>query len=82
MSGGARDGPEASGWWSAPVREAGSGDGGSCPHCGRSVAPGQPVRACPECGVVLHAACYEDTEGGRAWATEGCASCFHRTYWR
>lgn len=40
------------------------------------------VKVCPNCGVILHADCYEDTEGGRAYATEGCDTCRHRTYWR
>ncbi len=40
------------------------------------------IKQCPECGVVLHVACYEDTEGGMAYQTPDCESCRHRCYWR
>jgi hypothetical protein len=52
-----------------------------CLHCRRELGR-STVKICPECGVVLHAGCYEDTEGGRAYATERCEACRHRTYWR
>lgn len=75
--------PEPYEWWNAPARTSQAEEiGSACKHCGSTVRGGQTVKQCPECRVVLHASCYEDTEGGRAYQTEGCESCRHRCYWR
>jgi len=69
-------------WWDPNTRAARPDEVDTiCRHCGRQLGRSM-VKACPNCGVVLHADCYEDTEGGRAYATEGCDTCRHRTYWR
>lgn len=44
---------------SAGDREAGA----LCPHCGQEIRPGEPVVACPQCGAVQHAACWQTGEG-------------------
>jgi len=70
-------------WPQAPTQPATAAQAAApCPHCRGAIAVGAPVRACPECGVVLHAACFTDTEGGRAFATDNCGQCLARTYWR
>jgi hypothetical protein len=76
------DYPRHERWWDPETRPARPDEETAmCRHCdgplGRST-----VKICPNCNVVLHAECYEDTEGGQAYATEGCDACRHRTYWR
>jgi hypothetical protein len=75
--------PSESGWWTVEPRAPKASECGvACSHCRTAIGADELVKACPECGVLLHATCYDDTEGGRAFATEGCDSCRHRTYWR
>lgn len=76
------DFPREEQWWN-PIERLASEDERTqlCKHCGQELGS-EPLKVCPQCGVALHAACYEDTEGGRAYATEGCSACYHRTYWR
>ena len=69
-------------WWDPETRASRPGEEAIvCRHCNRLLGR-STVKICPNCGVVLHADCYEDTEGGNAYATEGCDTCRHRTYWR
>jgi uncharacterized paraquat-inducible protein A len=69
-------------WWDPETRETRRDEEDTlCRHCGKALGK-STVKVCPNCGVVLHADCYEDTEGGRAYATEGCDTCRYRTYWR
>ena len=69
-------------WWDPETRQSSPDEEALvCVHCERPLGP-STVKICPGCGVVLHAECYEDTEGGNAFATEGCDACRHRTYWR
>lgn len=69
-------------WWDPEIRTTHPDEEESiCRHCERTLGR-STVKICPNCGVVLHAECYEDTEGGNAYATDGCDTCRHRTYWR
>lgn len=76
------DFPPEERWWDPETRSTRPDEEATiCRQCMRKLGR-STVRLCPSCGVVLHAACYEDTEGGNAYATEGCEACRHRTYWR
>ncbi len=76
------DCPPEERWWNPETRPARADEEASIRrHCteilGRST-----IKVCPNCGVVLHAARYEHTEGGNAYATDGRETWRHRTYWR
>ncbi len=76
------DTPPEERWWTPETRPARPEEAdASCRHCERPLGA-STVKVYPGCGVVFHAACYEDTEGGNAYATPGCQACKHRTYWR
>lgn len=69
-------------WWDPETRPTRPDEETTtCRHCKRALGR-STVKICPNCGVVLHEECYEDTEGGNAYGTEGCEACKHRTYWR
>jgi hypothetical protein len=77
-----QDFPPEEQWWNPETRTTRPGEENTiCGHCGKPLGQ-STVKICPACSVVLHAGCYEDTEGGHAYATEGCDTCRHRTYWR
>jgi hypothetical protein len=70
-------------WWTARARSPEMSEiNSSCKHCGAVIRQTHVIKQCPECKVVLHSACYDDTEGGQAYQTAGCESCRHRCYWR
>ena len=76
------DYPPEERWWNPETRSARPDEEATiCRHCNRAFGR-STVKICPKCSVVLHAECYEDTEGGNAYATEGCDACRHRAYWR
>lgn len=83
--------------WETDAFIAGEAAGGSvCADCGRTIRRDEAVKRCPACGLVLHAACYDDPYRFRpglharspapdaqpGFATEGCEACRHRTYFR
>lgn len=75
------DAPEER-WWDPETRSTRPEEEATmCRQCTRPLGR-STVKICPNCGLVLHARCYEDTAGGNAFATEGCDICRHRTYWR
>lgn len=39
-----------------------------CRHCDQHIGR-STVKICPGCGVILHDVCYDDIEGGDAYAT-------------
>jgi len=74
------DTPEHLRWWAAEPRDATPDEADVlCRQCKRRLGDGR-VKQCPNCGVVLHAACYDDSRGG--YETLECEACRFRCYTR
>ena len=67
-------------WWAAEERDAAPGEAVmDCRFCGRKLGE-EPVKECPNCGLVLHSKCYDRPY--ESYETEGCPACHERCYVR